>query len=80
MGGVKINGVLKGKSQIDCDMGGIELNLNQPKDSLSLDIQTNLGASYINGVNARGRYTAPNPEGELELAADMGSVSVNFRG
>ncbi|MDR2610856.1 MAG: DUF4097 domain-containing protein [Clostridiales Family XIII bacterium] len=78
MGGVKLVGVLKGTSEIDCDMGGVELNLKQPRDSLSWDIETEVGAATVNGTKVHGAYTAPNPVGTLEISADMGGVAVNF--
>jgi hypothetical protein len=85
MGGVEITGILKGASKISCSVGGIELKLNQPEDSLSLDIAADVGAVYVNGVKVSGggglqiaNTGAPNPEGILKATADMGSISIDF--
>jgi hypothetical protein len=78
MGGVNLDGVLRGKSVIDCDIGGVELKLNQPRDSLSLDVETEVGYAYVNGKKSRGEFTASSPIGALEVSADVGSVEINF--
>lgn len=78
-GSIYISGSLKGDTTIDCDVGSLDMDLTEPKDSYYLDIEKGLGSININGSSYSGVSSlndgAPN---YLSIYGGVGSINIDF--
>lgn len=82
VGDVRIEGDVTGESDITCDVGNVELNLDRDIDDYSYDISASIGKVSIDNNsyhNISNRViNNDNAENDLSLNCEIGNISVDF--
>lgn len=82
MGNVNIAGELTGKSNIDCGMGNIKLELKGNVQDYSYDAKVGLGDIKINDEKRAGvaqQFSSEIKENHFSVVCGMGSVNINIK-
>ncbi|MDF2484878.1 MAG: hypothetical protein K0R46_1046 [Herbinix sp.] len=82
VGDVRIEGDVTGESDISCDVGKVELDLDRDEDDYSYDISASIGNVSIDNNsyhNISNRViNNDNAENDLSLICEIGKISVDF--
>ena len=79
MGNISISGKMKGRSNIDCGMGAIKLDLLGNINDYSYDARVGLGNVKVNNEQKSGagqQFSSVVKENHFSIACGMGSVNI----
>lgn len=80
MGSFKSNATLKGTHKIKCDMGSINLSLDENPGAFNYDVTVQAGSFKINGVKPDNkRLNDPKNNLNLILDVEMGSIDIQAK-
>ena len=81
MGNLNLEGTMKGKSNIDCGMGAIKLELKGNSSDYSYDAKVGLGDFKFNDEKRSGVcqvYAGTRKENHFSVNCGMGSVNIKM--
>ena len=79
MGNLNVEGAIKGKSNIDCGMGAVKLELSGSESEYSYDAQVGLGDFKFNDEKKSGVcqvYASERKANHFSVNCGMGSVNI----
>ncbi len=82
VGHVSIDGIVTGDNKIYCDVGKVDLELDDNKDNYSFDVDSDLGNVIINKRafhNKSISNLSTNYKGSFFLRVDVGNISMDFK-
>ena len=78
MGNVEINNIEFKKLTADCDMGNVILKSSRDLDDYKIKAESDMGNVELDGERVKGTYVSDGDEGEVELKAGMGNISLSW--
>lgn len=80
-GNIEMDGAIKGKNRIICDMGEVNIRTSLPQDAYSIEADIDMGEVTIGNQTVNGNYVEKNNavQNGLSLSCDTGSINVDFK-
>jgi DUF4097 and DUF4098 domain-containing protein YvlB len=79
VGSLKMEGALLGESNVECGVGEVDLNLKGNKKDYELNVDSGMGATYVNGTRIKHDYkTDYEAANSIDIDGGVGEVNVKF--
>ena len=78
MGNVEIKDIEFKNLTADCDMGNVILVSGRDLDDYKIKAESDMGNVELDGERVKGTYVSDGDEGEVELKAGMGNISLSW--
>jgi len=81
VGNIHLDGTLQGNNEFSSGTGNVNLTLTGYQSDFSINFQTGVGNSSMDGAAQRGgSRSGQHPSGHLDISSGVGNIRVTFRG
>lgn len=79
VGETNITGVLLGKSEIDCGVGELNINILDSADNYSFEVSKGVGSINYNGISVKDGSVLGNGSNHVSISGGVGEININTK-